>query len=113
VNAWFNAFVLTQLVEIPIYFWACARVKKRNWRFLISALPTTITHPLLWAMFPILRAHFFEYAMTVVVLEIWVTLVEAQILRWFQIPKALQWSLLANAASVLIGLALRALGFQF
>lgn len=98
--AWLSAFAFTQLVEVPIY---CSGLRVRWWAaFGASA----ITHPLLWfAIMPLLPL---GYGARLAVGEAFAVLVEAAYFRlgWRR-PRALAWSLLANAASLGLGLLCR------
>lgn len=128
MNSWALAFVFTQLVEAPLYLWGQRRdgPARAAWARLAIALgASAITHPWLWfyaprawvALYlaaveraPSLRiaspaARFVAYAL---LFESLVVIVEALYLRAWGVRRAWRWSLLANAASVLLGLASRA-----
>ena len=129
MNSWALAFVFTQLVEAPLYLWGQRRdgPERAPWARLAIALgASAITHPWLWfyaprawvtlylaavERAPSLRiasptARFVVYAL---VFESLVVLVEALYFRAWGVRRAWRWSLLANAASVLLGLLSRAL----
>ena len=109
--AWLAAFVFTQIVEIPIYLVALARVPRPSSRLrdlLIAFGATAITHPLFWLLFPKnLSPH--AYLTATALAEMLVVLVEAAWLRAFGVRRAILWSVLANAASLGLGLLSRAL----
>ena len=102
---WLNAFLLTQAVEVPIYVLGLGASVPAA--FAASAL----THPVVWFGFfsPAFAA---PYSLRLVAAELFAWLAEA---AWFagavRLPRsrALGWALVANAASVLAGLATRAL----
>ena len=102
-QAWLRAFLFTQLVEIPIYM-----------RGLRCGLPaafgaSALTHPIVWLLFfsPRWAA---PYAVKLVAAELFAWLVEAAYFRlaWKK-SRAWLWSLLANAASLSLGLVSRSL----
>ena len=105
MSAWFSAFLFTQIVEIPIYVVAL-RDRALPAALAIAFGASLITHPILWWVFPHLAL---PWLTAVVLLELAVALVEAAYLYAWRTPRALRWSLLANAAGVALGLLLRAL----
>jgi hypothetical protein len=135
VAAWLSAFALTQLVEIPIYTRAIRardtvsrapentnprrpaadaiptlsprlRIPLLATRVARAFLPSALTHPLVWFAFPRLPL---AYLPMVVCAELFAFFAEAALLRALRVPRALAWSFLANAASLGVGLLLRAL----
>jgi hypothetical protein len=98
---WLGAFALTQVVEAPIYRRAGA-----SWR--TALLASTLTHPVLWLGFPFLSRLGLGYWGTVVLAEALVTAFEAAWLSFWGVRRALLWSVLANGASVAVGLVVRA-----
>ncbi len=102
ISAWLAAFALTQLVEVPIYRYGA----RASWS--TALLASTFTHPVVWFVFPLLTS--LSYWQMVACAELFAVLFEAAWLRIRGIDgvrRALGWSLLANAASVVIGLGLR------
>jgi hypothetical protein len=102
ILAWLEAFAFTQLVEVPVYMrgLGCS-----PWRaFGASAL----THPVVWFLFghPGLPG---PYWARVAAAEVFACLAEAAYFRRWGARRALGWSLVANAASLALGLASRAL----
>jgi len=103
IGAWLRAFAFTQLVEVPIYM-----------RGLRCSLPaafgaSTLTHPLVWFVFfsPAWHA---GYGTKLVTAELFAWLAEAAYFRFaFRKPRALLWSLVANGASLGLGLVSRRL----
>jgi hypothetical protein len=112
VSAWLWAFLLTELVETPIYLRALlARDDpERPFERFVPALlvafgASALTHPIVWFVAP--RVFPSSYVLMVAVAEAFAVLVEAAWLRAFGLRRALLWALFANAASVLVGLGLR------
>ncbi|HWB78373.1 MAG TPA: hypothetical protein VG755_25585 [Nannocystaceae bacterium] len=101
---WLVAFAITQAVETPIYVRAQPGVPWPR-RIAVAFGASTITHPLVW-LAP--RDAFESWVGYVLVAEAFAIVVEALWLRAFGVARAGWWSLFANAASVAIGLALRA-----
>jgi hypothetical protein len=102
-EAWLRAFLFTQIVEVPIYVRGlrCSRLAA----FGASAL----THPVVWLVFfgRFWRA---DYTTRFASAELFAWLVEAAYFRFLLGKRgALLWSFVANAASVLLGLACRRL----
>ena len=118
VTTWLIAFALTQIIEAPIYATALRgidRERKRSSqrgsanRLLLGLLPSTLTHPVVWFVFPqLMRAPIeFSYVMMVVCAEAFALVAEFLILRRLGLSHAMLWSLLANALSLGLGLVLR------
>ncbi len=97
---WGVAFAVTQLVEVPIYL-------RAQRRFGVAFGASAITHPMVWFVVPALWRGG-SYLGMIIVAEAFAVLTEALWLRRFGVCHALAWSLFANAASVAIGLSLRA-----
>lgn len=102
---WFAAFAWTIALEQPIYTLALRRYVRRWWTPCAIALAVNaITHPLLWFAFP----RFEPYWQYVLAGELCVIAVEAAI-AWLVIRRvgpAIAASVVANAMSTLVGLAL-------
>lgn len=112
--AWLGAFLLTQLVEAPVYAWRLQREPTipSSTRWLVALLPSALTHPLLWLTFPFLNARL-PYAFAVALAELVVGAIEAAVMvRFLEGPHrgrdAVAVSVLANTLSVAVGLASRA-----
>ena len=100
---WFNAFLVTQVVESPIYLYAGRRLPAgRRWLLAVGA--STLTHPIVWFAFPWSTA---SYGSTIVAAECFALLTEAGMVCLAGIKFPLRWSFVANAASVLMGISLR------
>jgi hypothetical protein len=77
-----------------------------------SALPSALTHPVVWFAPPLVRGPIFggEYWPMVATLEVFAWLAEAACLKRGRTWSAcLRWSLAANVASAALGLLSRAL----
>jgi hypothetical protein len=100
-----KAFAFTQLVEAPIY----RRFVPAGWGAALGA--STITHPFVWFVFPFIAEQLaVGWALTSSVSEVFAVVVEA--LFFWRISKvswkrALVVSLVANGASVALGLFVR------
>lgn len=104
---WLRAFALTQLVEAPIYM----KSGKISWWE--ALVPSAVTHPFVWFVFPKLQEHGISYLGMAVAAEAFAVLVEAALVRLaFGVPgrRAFWVSVLANASSVAVGLVLREFG---
>jgi hypothetical protein len=102
MTRWLAAFLLTQVLEAPIYRRAGA-----SWR--TALLASTVTHPVVWFGFPLLGRVGLGYWGMVAAAETFAVGLEALWLSTHGVRRALAWSLLANATSVCGGLLLRAL----
>jgi hypothetical protein len=112
LRAWFIAFCLTVVVEMPIVTWLSRRAEPRLARRAIVVLAgNALSHPAVWFVFPALGL---AWGVTTTISEVWAWLLEALLYR-FALGKmtwrpALGVSLVANAASFGLGLALWAVG---
>lgn len=102
MTRWLVAFVLTQAFEVPLYLRAGA-----SWR--TALLASTLTHPVVWFVFPLLGRWGLGYWGMVVAAELFAVSLEALWLSFNGVRRALGWSLLANATSLGGGLLLRAM----
>lgn len=101
LRAWAFAFVLTQIVEVPI--WMRAHRGSKLARLVKAFGATAITHPLLWFVFaPRWRG---DYWSMFVVGELLVVAVESTYARLLGAAHPLAWSAVANATSASVGLA--------
>lgn len=105
--AWLRAFLFTEAVEAPIY----RALVKARWRVGLGA--SAITHPFVWFAFPYLRfIPGVSYLVMVVLAELFAWSVEAVYLRLLlrvSVIRAMLVSLIANGASLGLGLLLRKL----
>lgn len=97
---WLKAFFVTQLFEVPVYWYATRSVR-------IAFLASAMTHPLVWFVFPLLPL---PYWVMVALAETFAVTAEGVWLHVNGLPKAraFLWSLAANATSVTFGLIIRA-----
>ena len=96
---WFRAFVFTQIVEVPIYrrAFGCG--------FWEAFGASTLTHPVVWMLNAINPWHV-AWGWRALALETFAWLAEAAYFHWlFGRPRAVRWSLAANALSFSLGLA--------
>jgi hypothetical protein len=108
VLPWLAAFVVTQLVEGPIY----ALWMRRDFSVLDALLRSSVlqltTHPLLWLVFFDLMDAVGGYALAVVVAESCVVALEGALLAWMwpaaSWRRAFAAALTANAVSTVVGL---------
>jgi len=98
---WLLAFALTQLVEAPIY----RRAAGASWPVALAA--SALTHPVVWFGFPALLEARVGYWPMVLAAELFAVGVEGLWLRHAQVAHPARWSIVANAASLCTGLALR------
>jgi len=116
LEAWAWAFALTLAVEVPLYV-LLARAGRGGAvpglarLVLAAAASSAVTHPLLWFAWPRVVG---GYAACVVSGEILVVVVETVVFGSLARPvpwlRCLACSLVANAASLVAGLVLRAVG---
>lgn len=107
-TAWLASHLLTQAVEVPLTVALLARTGAPAWRRgAASALGTLIMHPILWFVWPRVVP---DPTLGLATGELVVLSVEA-VLLWRLVPAAprhaLAASAFANAASYLVGLAMR------
>ena len=103
MGAWLQAFLFTQIVEVPIYM--------RTMRCSVWAAfgASAITHPIVWFGF-FHRAVPGSYTTKIVAAELFAWLAEAAYFRFaFKRRRALLWALCANAAILGFGMLSRRL----
>jgi hypothetical protein len=100
MGAWLVAFAFTQAFEVPLYLRATG-----SWR--VAFFASALTHPLVWFVFPALMQHGVAYWPMVAAAEVFAVAAEAAWLVSNGVPRALVWSLLANATSATGGFLLR------
>jgi hypothetical protein len=101
VLSWLTAFLLTQLIEVPIY------LRGPGVRPAVAFGASLLTHPLLWVAVAHPAAPG-TYLQRLVAAELAAWLVEALYLHLWGARRALLWALLANGASLAFGLLSRA-----
>lgn len=98
---WLVAFAFTQAIEVPLYL----RVTEGRWS--TSFLASTLTHPIVWFVFP-LTTSFLGYWGMVAAAEVFAIVAETVWLKVNGVGASLKWALLVNATSASVGLLLRA-----
>lgn len=102
-GTWLVAFVFTQAIEVPLYL----RVTDGRWS--TSFLASTLTHPIVWFIFPVIVPFSWGYWGMVAAAEAFAVAGETVWLRLNGVTASLKWALVVNAASAVAGLLLRAL----
>ncbi len=101
---WAAAFAVTTAVEAPVYAHAL-RARRRRWAWALSA--SALTHPIVWFVFP--RFWPGGWWHQTLAAEAFAVTVEAVGLSALGVSRSVAWALLANGASVAVGLSARAL----
>ena len=103
---WIEAFLLTQVVEVPLYAWLLRR-RGMLWGAALGLCATAITHPIVWLSYGALQPEIGYWTFVVVAeLLVWIT---ESLLLWaagVSRTRALVSLLLANAASFSAGMAI-------
>ena len=107
-HAWLMAFLATVAVEAPIVVALTRGHPTPAWRrALIAVFAQLVTHPLVWFVFP--RLVGLTGRSSLALSELWAWLAEAAfyavVLPGLSSARALGVSAVANAASILVGLA--------
>jgi len=113
---WFRAFVVTLALEQVAAGWALSRKVPALRRAALIAVANIASHPAVWLIFPELGAGLrWPRLLTLLISELWAFGLEALVYALFLGPgnagRAAYASALANAASLSIGLGLRAAGW--
>lgn len=100
---WPVAFLLTQVVEGPIYLRAGRGLPAgRRWALALGA--SAITHPVVWFVFPWESA---PWWMCFAAAETFAVVAEGALAKLVGLRRPWLWSLAANSASVAVGLAIQ------
>lgn len=115
LSAWLAAFLITQLVEVPVYLHPSGGGLWRRGEGLKSLsralTPTCATHPLIWwPLHDLARLSRWTYLEYFCVAEGLTVAMEAWLAWALGARRPLRAALLANALSVSVGWALRTLG---
>jgi hypothetical protein len=103
LGAWLRAFLFTQLIEVPIY------MRGLRCSPLVAFGASALTHPVVWFVFFSPRWPI-GYLPKLIAAELFAWLVEGAYFRLaFGKTRAWRWSLVANAASLTLGLLSRRL----
>lgn len=97
---WPGGFLLTELVELPVY-WVALEHLPPGRRGAVAFGASLITHPVVWFVGPWLIPE--PYGLRVAVSEAFAIGVEAAWLRAFGAKDALLWSVFANSLSMVVG----------
>ena len=101
MQAWVQAFLFTQLVEVPIY------ARALSCPLLVAFGASALTHPVVWFGFFGVPWDA-PYMVKLISSEIFAWLAEAAYFRFgFRRARALLWSLVANGTSLGLGLLCR------
>jgi hypothetical protein len=103
LSAWLSAFLVTQVIECPVYARALAH-KRAPWIFAFSV--SSITHPVIFFLFP--RMWDTNYWEMVLYAEAFAVAAEALYLSVLSVRMSVLWAVLANGLSCAVGLTLRA-----
>jgi hypothetical protein len=107
---WLAAFAFTQAVEAPIY----RRGARASWLEALGA--SALTHPIVWFVVPAVVAAVCapmglgvvdQWFVMLVAAETFAVAAEAAYMRWLGRRRPLLWSIVANVASVTLGLWVR------
>jgi hypothetical protein len=100
-SQWLQAFLFTELIELPIY---CVALRGFGWsmRFVLAFGASLVTHPIVWWSITTFGQD--RYWTLVTISEVGAVVVEAFYLRLLAVPRAFEWSLIANGASFGLGL---------
>ncbi|MFO0678929.1 MAG: hypothetical protein U0169_20545 [Polyangiaceae bacterium] len=103
MTAWLLAFAFTQIVEIPIY------VRTLRVAPLVAFGASALTHPIVWFVLPRVRHSMgLSYDAYLVIAETFAVVAEGVYFHALTKKKSSYgWSLVANATSVVLGLASR------
>lgn len=103
---WLTAFAITQAVEVPGYLFAGRRLEPgRRWLLALGA--SAATHPVVWFAFPWQTA---SWEFCFLGAETFAVVVEGALGLIAGIRNPWLWSLVANGASVCVGIAVQELG---
>ena len=106
---WLKAFLLTQLIEVPIWVRSQRGVARPlQARLGVGFGASAITHPIVWFFFPWALASVDDRVM-VALAELFAWLVEWRWAAHFGVRRPLLWSAVANGASFSAGCVLYAL----
>jgi hypothetical protein len=97
---WLTAYLLTQVVEVPVYLVAGKKLPQlRRWLLAVGA--SSLTHPVVWFAFPWGTA---SWWFCFVGAEFFAVVVEGFLGNLAGLERPWIWALAANGASVLVGL---------
>ncbi|MFO1485274.1 MAG: hypothetical protein U1F71_18075 [Verrucomicrobiaceae bacterium] len=103
VNDWLTAFLLTQVIEAPLY-WIAAHTLSAPKRATYAFGASTLTHPVIWFCLPWQTS---PYVPLLIVAETFVITVEGLWGRLWNVPRYWKASMVANVASLCVGSMIR------
>jgi hypothetical protein len=104
---WARAYGLTQLIEVPVYLYAARKLPAgRRWLYALGA--SSLTHPVLWFLFPWPETEgtIQNYLPVFLSGEGLVMITEAYWGWCLRVSQPWKWSIIANGASILAGFAM-------
>ena len=102
---WLTAYLLTQVVEVPVYLVAGKKLPQlRRWLLAVGA--SSLTHPVVWFAFPWGTA---SWELCFVAAETFAVVVEGALGKIAGLERPWLWALVANGASVLVGLLVQSM----
>lgn len=105
--SWITAFVLTQVIELPIYAWGTRDAGLSvPWRLWIAFGASAVTHPVVWFVLRPQLSPALGFEGFFLVAETFAVVAEALYLRAFGIARPWSLALAANATSASAGLLL-------
>lgn len=99
-GGWLVGFLFTQAIEVPLYL-------RVTGRWSTSVLASTLTHPVVWFVFPAVCPFSWGYWGMVAAAEAFAVIGEAVWLRANGVTSAFKLAFIVNAASAIGGLLLR------
>jgi len=104
MHPWLEAFILTQLVEVPLYCWLLS--SGALWRrALVGFIATTITHPIIWFVLHAMATSWnLSHEIYLLMAESYAVGVEGLFLWALSYAKPWRLALLINMASFALGL---------
>lgn len=107
LNDWSGAFLLTEMIEVPIYL-AFARSLKVPRRAVYAVGASSITHPLIWFCLPWASS---SYVPLLIIAEGFAVIAEAMWGRGWRVQRPWVASFVANAVSLGLGMLIRQADF--
>ena len=105
IEMWLSAFVITSVIEMPVYLWALRYTDhSQTNKILISLTPSIVTHPLIWwGIPPLINQISISEVSYYILVEVIAVLGEYFFLKKLKCNSALSTSLIANGCSATLG----------
>ena len=104
---WFQAFVLTQAIELTTGLMLNKKEPRGRLALLIFTA-TSLTHPILWFVIHRLCLEYqLSYTQFLILGESYVVLIEAALYSIFKVHHAIRFALILNCSSFFVGLLLQ------